>query len=164
MLCTDTVRNLIKSSLVDLPHSIECVKPILEVFYTNTCRKAMKSRMGRMCKPNMGWSNGSISRRLDHDIWYLHLCICVFVYLCICILYLWYLHLESVVFVFVWKPNMGRSNGSISRQLNYDIKIEDKNVLAVSVFCKTLKCLNLLKFTNFLDYQMLSRLKRIEIP
>ena len=30
-------------------------------------------------------------------------------------------------------------------------------------FFKTLKCLNLLKFTNFLDYQMLSRLKRIEI-
>ena len=88
-------RNLIKSSLV------ECIKQILEVFYTNTCRKAMKSRMGRMCKPNMGWSNGSISRRLDHDIWYLHLCICVFVYSCICILYLWYLHLESVVFVFV---------------------------------------------------------------
>ena len=142
MLCKDTVRNLIKSSLV------ECVKQILEVFYTNTCRKAMKSRMGRMCKPNMGWSNGSISRRLDHDIWYLHLCICVFVYLCICILYLWYLHLESVVFVFVWKPNMGRSNGSISRQLNYDIKIEDKNVLAVSVCLFSVKPSNALMFRS----------------
>ena len=30
-------------------------------------------------------------------------------------------------------------------------------------FFKTLKCLNLLKFTNFLDIQMLSRRKSIEI-